>query len=577
VSARSAVPLRSRVSGRRLPAAARASAPPLAYLALSVVIFVRPLWAQPGPRVIAQDEYDSSAIMWFLAWWPHAVMHGVNPLITHAIFVPEGYNLTWATSIPGPALALAPVTLSLGPVTSYNALIVLAPALSAWAAFGLCRHVTGAVLPAMVGGYLFGFSPYLLNQMRGAPSLALVAVVPVLAMLILKRLDGSMSRRRFAIIGTAALVAQFLISTEVLATSTVLGFFALTLGWLTFRERRPAILDVFKLIVLAYGTAGVLLSPWLFTMLLPHTAPVHADPSRYRPDLYSFLVPGDTLWHGRGQARQWLKLGVAYFGPDMAYIGLPLLAIVLAFAVAGWRDRGTRLLVLCFAVCVLASLGPNLLIATRATVPLPWEIPTHVPVLRYALPIRFALFTSLAVAVMIAMWLAQRTSVIRWAVAVIAVVSILPNFGSVAWRSSAVDPALFDGEGYKAYLQPRDNVLTVPPWGQNERWQARTRFRFNIVGGYVGHYPLSYSLQPTFRTTLSTKLSPNYVRDVRAYVAAKRVTVILVDKRRPGPWRRLFAPLGVKPLDTGGVLIYRLAPPGGRPALGGSVRAAPTS
>jgi hypothetical protein len=39
------------------------------------------------------------------------------------------------------------------------------------------------------------------------------------------------------------------------------------------------------------------------------------------------------------------------------------------------------------------------------------------------------------------------------------------------------------------------------------------------------------------------------------------VTAIVVDETQPGHWRQLFAPLGVKPISTGGVLFYRLRAP----------------
>jgi len=51
---------------------------------------------------------------------------------------------------------------------------------------------------------------------------------------------------------------------------------------------------------------------------------------------------------------------------------------------------------------------------------------------------------------------------------------------------------------------------------------------------------------------------------LRRFIAAKDVTAILVDKSYAGPWRKLFGTLGVRPLDTGGVLFYRLRGTGRR-------------
>ena len=107
-------------------------------------------------------------------------------------------------------------------------------------------------------------------------------------------------------------------------------------------------------------------------------------------------------------------------------------------------------------------------------------------------------------------------------------------------------------------------MLTIPTLGANERWQALGGFRFTLAGGYAGAYPRSYTRYPTWSTLLSGTLTPDYAAQLRRFVAAKEVTAVVVDKRYPGPWRRLFGALGVRPLDTGGVLLYRLKRSSGR-------------
>src|SRR2546423_4445732 len=122
------------------------------YVVLSLVFFGAPVLRAPGTVALGAGKYpdDPSLFMWMLAWWPHAVAHGLDPLVTRLLFAPDGFNLTWTTSIPGPSLAVAPITLLAGPVVSYNVLALLAPALSAFTAFLLCRHVTGRTWPAVV-------------------------------------------------------------------------------------------------------------------------------------------------------------------------------------------------------------------------------------------------------------------------------------------------------------------------------------------------------------------------------------------------------------------------------------------
>jgi len=46
-------------------------------------------------------------------------------------------------------------------------------------AFLLCRYITGKFFPSVCGGYLFGFSPYMLGHMLlGQPNLTLIFGVP---------------------------------------------------------------------------------------------------------------------------------------------------------------------------------------------------------------------------------------------------------------------------------------------------------------------------------------------------------------------------------------------------------------
>jgi len=53
-------------------------------------------------------------------------------------------------------------------------------------------------------------------------------------------------------------------------------------------------------------------------------------------------------------------------------------------------------------------------------------------------------------------------------------------------------------------------------------------------------------------------LPPNYARELRRFLAAKHVTAIVVAQGFGGPWARLFGTLGVRPVTTGGVVLYRL-------------------
>ena len=99
----------------------------LLYAGLALAFWGVGLVGEPRSTILADSIIDPGAYLWFFGWWPHAVLHGLNPVYTDVIFVPDGYNLAWVTSMPGPSLLLAPVTLTLGPVATFNLISLAAP------------------------------------------------------------------------------------------------------------------------------------------------------------------------------------------------------------------------------------------------------------------------------------------------------------------------------------------------------------------------------------------------------------------------------------------------------------------
>jgi hypothetical protein len=537
--------------------------PLLLYAALALLLWGPWVLGAPRSTLLAANDIDPSAYVWFFAWWPHALLHGLNPFYVELIFVPDGYNLAWVTSMPGPSLLLAPVTLTLGPVMTWNLISFASPALSAWTAFLLCRHVSGTLLPALLGGYLFGFSPYMLSQLRGAPQLALVALLPLLVLLVLRHVEGSMSDRRFTVAMTAVLTAQLLVSTEVLATAVVFGAFALAAAYLLFPELRRALRRAVLLVGVALLVTAVLASPLLaYVFFGRRTLPEQAL-AQYPADALSFLVPGDLV------AATSERVGVATpsWATGAAYLGVPLVALVAAFAWSHRRRRAARLVLVVFAAGAIAALGTTLHVAGEKTgVPLPWRAFAELPLLRYAIPLRFSVFVFLAAALVVTLWLAWRPSGPRWALTGLAVLFVLPSVGNVQWRTPLRNVAFFEDGSYRAYLQERDRVLTMPVAGRNMRWHVQADFSFAMAAGYLGATPESYTRYPAWRLLSAgafARVGADSPAQLRRFVDDKGVTVIVADRDLARPWRRLFEDLAGRPEEAAGVLVYRLSPPWG--------------
>jgi hypothetical protein len=527
------------------------------YALLSLLLFGLHVVGHLGSRIVASDPIDSSQFMWFFAWWPHALLHGLNPFVTHVMFVPDGFNLTWSTAMPGPSLLLAPITLAFGPAVTWNVIQLASPALSAWTAFLLCRHLTGRTAPALVGGYLYGFSPYMLAHLTGGPYLTLVPLLPVFVLLVLRRLERSIGSRAFVVWMALALIGQFSISSEVLATATLFGAIALALAFALAPARRSALLDVGKLLLAAYALTVIIISPYLYFFLFGHHYPPGA--TFFSADLTALVIPPPLVALTRHGGR------LAGSGTE-SYLGAPLVVLIALFIWRGRRSGLAWVVAGTLLIAVILALGSPLIVDGHKTaIPGPWLVLKQLPVLRYAIPVRFAVFFVLPAAIAVAVLLSRSEvrgrGLVVWGLAWLAIVFIAPDVGNMAWRTPIADPPFFAGGTYRTYLRSSDNVLTIPAWGPNERWQANTGFRFNLSDGYAGNpFPPAFTRYPAWKMFLTGNLTPDYAAQLRRYVAAKRVTAIVVDETAPGPWRKLFGSLGVQPVSTGGVLFYRLRP-----------------
>ena len=167
------------------------------------------------------DGPDPPQSIWFLAWWAHALANRINPLFTHALWAPGGFGLAWTTNIPLAAWLMLPVTHALGAVAAYNILCLLCPPMVGWAAFVMCRHVVREFVPALFGGFVFGFSPYLICKLLGDIDLALVPMLPLAVYLTMRGLNGTLRRRNFVVLLVLVFCAQFLLFIETFATMTM--------------------------------------------------------------------------------------------------------------------------------------------------------------------------------------------------------------------------------------------------------------------------------------------------------------------------------------------------------------------
>jgi hypothetical protein len=538
----------------------------LAYAGLSAAIFGRQ--ALPDIHHVVEGfgqapafyGRDQSFYVWSIDWAARSLTHAQNPFLTHEVFAPFGYNLAWSASILGPGFLFAPVTLLFGAVASFDLLAIAAPAAAAWTAFLLCRHLTGRPAAAFAGGLLFGFGTYESTEMINHLSLALIALLPLAALLVLRRHAGLTSRGHFIAALAVVLALQLWTATEVFASLIVFGAAAFLLAaLLSDRAARPRVRATAIDTLAALAAALVLAAPYLY-YAISYPNPVSGiSAADAGADVANFVIPTQVTWlHGAAHLR-------GNISEQLAYLGLPLILLLGVFAVEFRRDRLGRYLLAFIAAVTVASLGAHAYVGGhRTTVPLPWDLAAQLPLLRFASPVRFVVYVWLAIAVAVACWLARPSRPLaRWVTVAVVGATLAPNLTGVPWGTRVDSPALMTTPALARYVPVGATVLTLPFGiaGNSMYWQVEADFRFRLAGGYV-----SVSLPAAYRTRLRFILgleggavTAHSGSGLCDFVGLTGSRVILLRDRTPGSWPQLLDTLHVRPHHVGGFSIYELA------------------
>jgi hypothetical protein len=546
------------------PARAYAIVTILIYTALSFLFFARELIASFRCDYIGTGT-DPTESMWFLRWWPYVIHEAANPFFTRLIWAPEGTNLTWAMSVPLPAFAAVPITHFFGPIAAYNVLCIAAPVFSALAAFLLCRYVTESYWPSLLGGFIFGFSPYVLGQLLAHLNLAMAFPVPIAGLAVAMKYRRDLSNGAYVAMLSTALIAAFLCFPELYATMTVFGGIALVLACVVLPDRE-SLNELVIPTAAAFGVSVLVVSPYIYEMLTssPPDAPLY-PPAKFSADLLNFVVPTQTALVGT--LPPLIAISRKFSGDiyeQGACLGIPLILIVEDWRRRHWRDPESRFAVLMLLAVCVAALGPVLMVAGKPTFPMPWAIFGHVPLLEVALPARFMAYAFLLAAVIAASWFAfspaRRGFKLLAAAAV--VIFMLPNLSGNFWVSPAQLPSFFADGIWRDYLEPSEIILALPyeRMGSSMLWQAQANMSFRMAEGYTTRKPFAFARLPIvsfFSGSIDLPEAPDHLK---AFIASKRVSTIVADPADPNfaIWQSVLDALGLMPINVGGVVLYQV-------------------
>jgi len=326
------------------------------------------------------------------------------------------------------------------------------------------------------------------------------------------------------------------------------------------------------LVAIAYAGAVALASPYLLDELLNMPRGLNRNSPQYSLHLLGLVLPRqDRLWGLPSLA------AMSSRNPAAVYVGIPMLVLLLAFAVVTWSSRLTRLLVVTFAAAIVFSVGPVLVIGGRHAFTLPWSRLWNLPIARSVEANRFILFCYLVLALVLALWLAApvRNRLLlaaRWGLAALALAAIfanLPTFAEVvgppvrahtpavpSLQATNALPAFITDGLYRRYLKPGETVVVLSHRGNaGMLFQADTDFYFRNAGGFINASLNGGNALPLPVAQLSDP-SPARERAFSRFVHQAGVGAIIVERAWSEKWMYIFGDLGLRGTTVGGVTIY---------------------
>jgi hypothetical protein len=578
---------------------------PLALIALSGLAFALfgQAWADPFSRVIGLGP-DPPVFMWYMRWVPYALSHGANPFFTNYLDYPSGINLMWQTSVPLLSLVLWPVTATLGPIVAYNLMMTASVALSGWTAFiAFRRHVTRP-WTALLGGLVFGFSPYMLAQSLGHPHVGFVVLCPLMLIAFEEIvIHQRHSAWRMGALAGGLAAAQLLISEELLLTQVVMAAIAVAvLAGFRPNQIRPRLPYVAKALAVVTGML-VLVGAIPLWMQFFGPQVVHGSllsPNVFVSDLLGFVVPTSL------QLLAPLPLSTISdrFGGSQyeagAYLGLPLLVLLIGAIRRHWRVPLVAVMAVMAILAAALSLGVTIHLGGRPTI-----LPTGllalllIPMMRTAagrlLPAVFALiwiglaalpivnnvvpgrlvmyvflFGGLLLAVFLDRW--SRSPRRMVAAAVMAAVVTLPLLPRIPFTTSPVAVPSFFTAGVKAL--PEGRVVLVLPYAHDLEsramvWQLMSGMWFRMPEGYANRPGPSLDPPETalgaalmaIQDGLSlAPLSDAYRTQALSDLEHWKVAAVVLGPMENQETMRSFlsAVLDAPPVEEGGVYLWRL-------------------
>ncbi|MEV7545376.1 dolichyl-phosphate beta-glucosyltransferase [Streptomyces sp. NPDC089915] len=463
------------------------------YLLASLYLY-KGLWTDLDGSILAHSLQDQNQWEWFFGVTADNIAHLRNPLFTDLQNMPDGVNLMANTVMLGLSVPMTPVTLLFGPTFALATVFTLGIAATAWAWYWLIhRRLTDSRWAAAAGGALAAFAPPMISHANAHPNFVVLFMIPVIIDRALRLCAGKNVVRDGVLLGVFTAYQIFLGEEPFLLAAMGMAIFALVHACYDRDNARAAAKPLAKGLGIGAAVSIPLVAfplYWQFFGPQSYHSVLHGDNGAGNPLRALSEYPARSLF---GDAETAAKLSMNTTEQN-AFYGWPLLALAIGITLWMWRRPLVRALGLTAAAAAVLSLGPSVqLDKFGITVPAPWRLLRHLPLLESVIESRVAMVCAPVFGMLLALALdrirgfrsGDHRAVGYLAVAA-ALVPIIPL--PLVTKDREPVPAFITEGLYKDYVKDGHSLVPVPLPDPGSaaalHWQSSTGFGFKLAGGY---------------------------------------------------------------------------------------------
>ncbi|MEV6630549.1 hypothetical protein AB0M54_07345 [Actinoplanes sp. NPDC051470] len=465
----------------------------MSFPALAALVLIR-LWADPSGRVLSHNDDDHGFFLFVVAHGERVLFHGDNPFFSDRLNVPDGVNIMANTTVLALTLPVAPITHFLGAAVSVVLLLTLGLAGTAAAWYWVfSRHLVTSRLAAWIGALWCGFCPAMVSHANGHINFVSQFVVPFIVWQVIRLREPGRAVRGGVTLGLLIVLQVFINEEVLLFAALTLGVFVIAYALMARSEARAVAGRVAAGVGVAAITSGVLLAYplwWQFTGKGSYQGQPFT-PDEYVTDLLSLGAYARQSLAGNSYVAGVLSVSGT---EENTFFGLPLLVLLVIGTRLVWRSVAARSVAIAGLVMLLVSMGPHLRVSgTTTTIPLPFGLISHLPVINLVSVTRFAMVTATVVGVLLALIIDRGVRLTgrsrRWFLIglAVALVPVLPK-PLPTIPAAPLPPFIADGM-WRDYVADDRSLVPVPlpevtTGREAMRWAGLSNLAFRVPRGY---------------------------------------------------------------------------------------------